>query len=235
MIQDLDKTLEKILYERGRLSRNDIDVSFEQPNGDWSARLARPTLNVWAFDLRENVKMRNMEFEVTRANGVGTRKRIPLRFDLTFLVTAWARKVEDEHQLLWRGLSALAQLTVLKPSDGEGAMRDQLYDIPILVGNIGDRLPQTSDLWSVLNNQMKLGFTFVTTLALDPNQAFEAPLVIERIARIGQSLDPRTGRIDALDVETRYRGRPEDAPPGALPEPDADEDGASGGSKKKRR
>lgn len=232
MIQDLDKTLEKILYERGRLSRNDIDVAFDQPNGDWSSRLARPTLNVWAFDLRENVKMRNMEFEVTRANGVGTRKRIPLRFDLTLLVTAWARKVEDEHQLLWRGLSALAQVTVLKPADCEGAMRDQPYDIPILVGNIGDKLPQMSDLWSVLNNQMKLGFTAVTTLALDPNQSFEAPLVLERIARIGQSLDPASGIITALDVESSYRGRPEDAPPGALPD---HADGSEGEAGRKRR
>jgi hypothetical protein len=235
MIQDLDKTLEKILYERGRLSRNDIDVSFDQPNGDWSSRLARPTLNIWAFDLRENVKLRNMEFDVTRENGMGTRKRLPRRFDLTFLVTAWARKVEDEHQLIWRGLGALAQLTILKPEDCEGAMRDQLYDIPILVGNIGDRLPNTSDLWSVLNNQMRLGFTFVITLALDPNQSFEAPLVLERIARVGQSLDPRTGIIDALDVETTYRGRPEDAPPGSLPDHAGDADGDGTGAKKKRR
>ncbi len=232
MIQDLDKTIEKILYERGRLSRNDIDISFEQPNGDWSARLARPTLSVWAFDLRENIKLRNMEFDVTRANGVGTRKRMPLRFDVTYLATAWARKIEDEHQLLWRGLAALAQVAVLKAADCEGALKDQSYDLPILVGNIGDRLPNTSDLWSVLNNQMKLGFTFIVTLALDPMMSFDSPLVLERLARVGQASLPQSGAIDALDVELVYQGRPEDAPPGALP----DHSGSDGeGSRKKRR
>ena len=231
MIQDLDKTIEKILYERGRMSRNDVDVSFDQPNGDWSARLARPTINAWAFDLRENLKLRNMEFDVRAANGHGSRSRRALRYDLTYLVTAWARKVEDEHQLLWRALGAMVQQTKLLAADCEGAVKDQPYDLPILVGTIGERLPNTSDLWSVLNNQMKLGFTFIVTVAVDPMLSFESPLVLERIARTGQSQNPEGLTIDALDLEAVYRGRPEDAPPGALPGT-AEE---PGDAKKKRR
>jgi hypothetical protein len=231
MIQDLDKTLEKIFYDKGRFSRNDIDVSFDQPNGDWSARLARPTLNVWAFDLRENAKLRNMTLGTERENGMGTRRRMSIRYDITYLVTAWARKVEDEHQLLWRGLGALVQVPILKRDECEGLLREQPYDLPILVGTIGERLPNTSDLWSVLNNQMRLGFTFIVTMAIDPQMSFEAPLVLERTARVGQSELPASRKLDATDVEMVYRGRPEDAPPGVLPTEGEPGDGA----KKKRR
>ena len=28
---------------------------------EWSARLSRPTLNCWAYDVRENIKLRNFE------------------------------------------------------------------------------------------------------------------------------------------------------------------------------
>lgn len=231
MIQDLDKTVEKILYDKGRMSRNDIDVSFDQPNGDWSARLARPTLNVWAFDLRENMKLRNMTLGTERENGIGTRRRMSLRYDITYLVTAWARKVEDEHQLLWRGLGALVQIPILKRDECEGALREQPYDMPLLVGTIGERLPNTSDLWSVLNNQMRMGFTFIVTLAVDPLMSFEAPLVLERTARFGQSLEPINREIDVPDADLVYRGRPEDAPPGVL----ASDEGGTDGGKKKRR
>jgi hypothetical protein len=231
MIQDLDKTLEKLFYERGRFSRNDIDVSFDQPNGDWSSRLARPTLNVWAFDLRENMKLRNMTLGTERENGMGTRRRMPLRYDITYLVTAWARKVEDEHQLLWRGLGALVQVTILRRDECEGSVREQAYDLPILVGTIGERLPNTSDLWSVLNNQMRLGFTFIVTVAVDPLMSFDAPLVLERTTRFGESQEPARQKLDVLDTEFVHRARPEDAPPGALPADGEQPDGA----KKKRR
>jgi hypothetical protein len=217
MIHDLDKTLEKLMYERGRMSRNDIDISFDQPNGDWSSRLARPTISMWAFDLHENVKLRNMDRPLTRMEGMGKRTLAPLRLDVTYLVTAWARKVEDEHQLLWRAISAFGQTFSLEPSDCEGALKDQPYPLPMIVANIPERIASLSDLWSVLNNQMRLGFTFTITLALITGQEIEAPLVLESTVRVGQSQYPLSQTLTALDVEMVEKGDPETAPDGAFP------------------
>jgi hypothetical protein len=215
MIQDLDKTLEKIIYERGKLNRNDIDVSFEQPNGDWSSRLARPTVNAWCFDMQENMKLRTMDPRITRRGSIGTTTFPPIRLDFTYLVTAWARKVEDEHQLIWRTLSALAQVPELAPENTEGALKDQPYNIPILVGNNPERMPNLSDLWSVLNNQMRLGFTAVITLSMDRTMVFEAPLAFEAVARVGQSLDPSSRTLTTLDVEIKTS--PDEIPDGLTP------------------
>jgi len=203
MIQDLDKTLEKLIYERGKLNRNEIDISFEQPTSEWSARLNRPTLNCWCFDLRENAKLRSMDMTASYQGNQARFTLAPLRFDLMYLITAWARRIEDEHQLLWRALGTLVQIPKLNPDECEGGLRDQLYEIPLFVGRITDRMPSMTDLWSVLDNQMRLGFTLVVTLALDTSRGFEAPLVLEKQIAVGQAEHPETQVITAPDVVLR--------------------------------
>lgn len=202
MLHDLDRTLQKLLYERGNLKKDEIEIAFEQPTAEWSSRLSRPTINCWCFDLRENIKLRNMEMQrpdrdilrqMSQRDANGKAPQIamqlaPLRFNLTYLVTAWARKIEDEHRLLWRALGALTAQTMLEPAACEGELKDQPYDIPISAAQITEAASTFTDLWSVLDNQMRLGFTLQVTLALDTQRAFEAPLVLESVVRVGQSL-----------------------------------------------
>ncbi|NWF69244.1 MAG: DUF4255 domain-containing protein [Chloroflexi bacterium] len=199
MIHDLDKTLEKIILERGRLSKNEVDIAFDLPSSDWASRLSRPTINCWCYDLRENTKLRNMEFNTIRGERSAQMRLAPLRFSLTYLVTAWARKIEDEHQLLWRALSALVRSTVIESEMAQGALRDQPYDIPISVGQIGETTGNLTDLWSVLESEMRLGFTCVVTLALDTERALEAPMVFEKEIGVGQAQQPPKRVLTALD------------------------------------
>ena len=115
MLHDLDKTLETLVRTEGNLNRSEIDVDFDQPTSEWSARLGRPTLNMFCYDVRENVKLRMMDRTVTRNGARATTDIPPRRMDVSYLVTAWARKVEDEHQVLWRALAALKKYFSLEP------------------------------------------------------------------------------------------------------------------------
>lgn len=205
MIHDLDKTLENILIEEGKLNKKEIDISFDTPTGEWSARLNRPTLNLWCFDLRENLKLRGMERSVTRNNNRGQTSFPPRRIDLSYLVTAWARKIEDEHQLLWRALAALKRVPRLSPRDCEGGLRYQQQDIPLNVADMSYNAANIVDLWSMLENKMHLGFLVVTTLELDTEIGFEGPLVLDATVRVGQSEEPSEESLSALDVELRHK------------------------------
>ena len=49
------------------------------------------------------------------------------------------------------------------------------------------------DLWSVLDNQMKLGFTVIATIELDLDLTMEGPLVLEGEIRVG-TRDPESTR-----------------------------------------
>lgn len=200
MIQDLDKTLSKIIYTEGKINKNEVDIAFDQPTSEWSSRLGRPTINCWCFDLRENSKLRNLQRDVSRDTRTAQITMPVRRFDVSYLVTAWARKVEDEHQLIWRALAALKRISNLDPNQCEGLLRYQSKEIPLMVATVSPDHPvNLVDLWSVLSNEMRLGFTVVTTLELDLEIAFEAPLVLEKTIRVGQSEDPESYVITAPD------------------------------------
>ena len=210
MLHDMDKTIERLLVEEGKLNKKEIDIAFDQPTGEWSAHLRRPTLNCWCFDLRENLKLRSMERMVTRENNTGRTSFPARRMDLTYLVTAWARKIEDEHQLLWRALATIKRFTKLAPEECEGILRYQQQDIQLLVADMSVVHANLVDLWSVLENQMRLGFTVVATVELDIELAFEAPLVLEAMIRVGQSEEPMEQTMSAMDVELEHRAKKEE-------------------------
>jgi hypothetical protein len=199
MLNDLDNSLKKLLTEQGQLNQKGIEVSFDQPTREWSARLGAPTINLWCFDLRENVKLRNMEMRVSDDGRRANLRQPHLRFDLSYLVTAWAREVEDEHRLLWWTLGALVHNPILSADYLVGDLSAQPYEIRTAVGQAGDSPTNMSDLWSVLDNQMRLGFTITTTLALDPARALETPLVLEKRIGVGQAGYPPDQELDALD------------------------------------
>lgn len=216
MINDLDTTLERIIYNTGNIPRTEVDISFEQPNRDWSTRLSRPTLNLWAFDLRENLKLRVNPNQVQPKNHTtATVYQPPLRIDISYWVTAWARRVEDEHSLLWRALMALRKTPLIAPQDAQGDLRYAVLDIPLRVAIPSEVTPNISDLWGVLDNSMKLGFLLVTTLELDLSLAVDTPLVLEQTLRVGQKADPNRKQLATVDVEFTKKG--------ATPTPSDDE------------
>jgi Pvc16 N-terminal domain len=207
MLADFDKTLEKLLITEGNLNRSEIDIAFDPPTGEWSSRLNRPTLNCWCFDLRENIKLRIPDRTVAN-NGNAARIGMPIkRMDLSYLVTAWARKMEDEHQLLWRGLGALKRFSALEPDQCEGALQYQEHNVPLAVADMSLIQTNLVDLWSVLENQMRLGFVLVATVELDIRFGFDVPLVLEGTIRVGEADRPEkrtlTGRPEEIKIKPR--------------------------------
>ena len=214
MLHDLNKTVEKLLIKRGNLTPSQIDISFEQPNGQWSARLSRPTISCWCFDLRENLKLRNSSINTSRNGETGVRSLAPRRIDLSYLVTAWAGKIEDEQQLLWRALAALKPVTSLSPRDCEGMLRYQTHDVPLLVADTSNTSINLVDLWGVLDNQMRLGFTLIATLDLDLELSLESPLVFEATIRLGSSDDPTQRTLnEGGREELKIKPKPGQKPP----------------------
>lgn len=205
MLADFDKTLEKLLYEEGKLNRSEIDVAFDPPTGEWSSRLNRPTLNCWCFDIRENIKLRIPDRTLAN-NGSIAHVGMPIkRFDLTYLVTAWARKMEDEHHLLWRGLGALKRYAVLEPEQCEGNLRYQEHNIPLTVADMSSLQINLVDLWSVLENQMRLGFVVVATVELDVRFGFDVPLVLEGTIKVGEADVPEKRRFTRPPEEIKIK------------------------------
>ncbi|MCW8221363.1 DUF4255 domain-containing protein, partial [Streptomyces griseolus] len=101
MIHEVDEGLRLLLVESG-LRENGVEIVFDAPTRDWSARRNAPTISVFLYDIREDVtRRRSGTAEVHDGEGAVVGRRTPPRwFDLTYLVTAWTNRPQDEHRLL---------------------------------------------------------------------------------------------------------------------------------------
>ncbi len=197
MIDDLDEALRQLLIREIPINNGEVDIEFKQPTREWSARLSRPTLNAFLFDVRENVKLREAEpaWQVTRGNGGGLRRINPVRLDCHYLVTCWATEPEDEHRLLARTMMALFRNLEMPAEVLPAGLQTQPRPIAIQVGQY-DTLENPNDFWSVMDNQQRPGIVCVITIALDPYQPLVSPLVRTVETRFLQAADARTGRKD---------------------------------------
>jgi hypothetical protein len=177
MIDDLDEALRDLLIRELPVTNSEIDIAFEQPKREWSARLSRPTVNLYLHDIRENAKLRREQvpYEVSRSQNSVTQQRQPFRVDLHYLITTWAMAPEDEHRLLARTLMALMRYPEFPADLLPEGLQDQPIPIPLRVGH-SDLLEKPSDLWSVMDNQQRPGIVLVATLSFTAYPAVEKPL-----------------------------------------------------------
>ena len=192
MIDDLDEALRSLLVREIPIKNGEVEIKFEQPRREWSAHLSKPTLNIFLYDLRENVKLRGSEnWQVTRnKNNTVSQKRNPVRMDLHYMVTAWANDPDDEHRLLTRVLLALFRHPDLPKELLPASLQHQPAPISLQVAQEAD-LNSPSDVWSALDNELKPAVVLTITLVLDPYEAIVAPIVRTREITFGQAAAPQ--------------------------------------------
>jgi hypothetical protein len=198
MIDDLDEVLRQFLIRDLPIKNGEVDVKFDQPKREWSARVSRPTLNLFLYDIRENQKLRQTQpaWEVVpNDDGTVTKRRKPARVDLHYMITAWASEPEDEHRLLSRTLMALFRYPHLPEELLPDSFQTQPVSIPIMVAQY-DELRTPSDVWNVLDNEMRPALACIVTLAIDPYLPLVTPLVRTRELRIGPSRLPLLQELD---------------------------------------
>lgn len=179
MLSELDESIRQMLINEGGFSSAEVDVSFDIPTREWSGGISRPTLNCYLFDIHERRVLRD---EGLRLQGRGTREalqtRPPLFFDLTYLITAWTREVEDEHRLLWHMLQTLARFPSLPRKHLQGALVEYAWPINTSIAQPEGVLKSPGEFWSALENQLKPSLSFVVTLGLDRDALAAGPPVL---------------------------------------------------------
>ena len=191
MIDDLDEALRKLLIREIPIKNGEVEIAFDQPKREWSSRLSRPTLNFFVYDLHENNKLRrSKQWRVEYQNdGTAVQRRPPIRLDVHYMITAWAADPGDEHRLLTRALLVLLQMPSLPEDVLPESLQGQPSAIPIEIAQ-PDALANATDIWSVLDNEMRPAIACTITLALDPYMSITEPLVRTRELRAGLVAPP---------------------------------------------
>ena len=227
MISDLDETIRQLLREELPIKNGEIDVKFDQPKREWSARLNKPTINLYLYDVRENQVLRQHQWErLKQGNGAGSlstvaqMKRTPFRVDCYYMMTVWASEPEDCHRLLSRAMMVLFRHPVLPRDRLVGEMREQPYELQARLA-AHDKLTNPAEVWSALDNEIRPSVSYLITVAIDPWQKIEGPAVRSFSMRTGQAtglpklpgLDPEATQADRVTIGGQVRGKGKDKSP----------------------
>ena len=181
MIADLDETIRQLLTAELPILEDEIDIKFDQPKREWSSRLSKPTINLFMYDMRENVRLRAQQWERQstingrRANVIA-KKRSPVRIDCQYMLSCWAVEPEDEHNLMSAATMCLLRFPTIPSEYLVGMLTMQPYQI---MGKLAapETLPNVAEVWGVLDNEMRPTLPYTITLAFDPWTTETAPMV----------------------------------------------------------
>lgn len=165
MIHEVDEVLEGIL-RGGALAGAGIDVAFDAPTREWALRRNALTIGAYLYDIREDAARRESGAAAVRdeQGAVTSRRRPPRWFRLSYLVTAWTKRPQDEHRLLSAVLATLLSRQVLAPSELPPALAALGLAIPLTVAPAHSESRSLADIWSAIGGGLKPSLDVVVTV-----------------------------------------------------------------------
>jgi hypothetical protein len=184
MIQDVDESL-RALVKRDALNGSKADVAFDAPNKEWSSRRNTPTVDLYLYDIREDLEQREVMWEDIRGDArdsrlITERRPPPRRFKLSYLVTAWTQRPEDEHRLLSSLLACFLRHPTMPAEALSGALADARLPITLNIAQPPQQDRSISDVWSALGGELKPSLDLVVNAPFEVKVAVPAgPPVLE--------------------------------------------------------
>lgn len=175
MIAEVDQALGELVREVPGVPK-DVDVVFDAPTKDWAARRNAPTVNLYLYDIREDLRRRERGFVETRDDRgvIVTRAPGPRFFKLSYLVTAWTQRPEDEHRLLDGLLRSLLPYDALPGKLMTGTLVDVGRPVSVTVALPPPEDRAFADVWSSLGGELKPSLDVVVTVPMSTGVVYEA-------------------------------------------------------------
>lgn len=216
MIADVDETIKQLLMRKGALDSSEVDICFEMPGQEWSAGVTKPTINLYLYDIRENHDLRAYDWEVQhQEDKTATKRRLPIRIDLTYLITVWTSAVDDEHRLLWGVLATLFRYPMIPGEVFQGALEGTDTLLSTVVAQPDGPLRNPADFWASLDNRLKASINYTVTVPLDPDMQFSAPVVSTRVLGVRPKDQAETEERLQVKGVLHEKGKPAQVIPSA--------------------
>jgi hypothetical protein len=186
VIDKVDESLSRLIKRYAVLPpdvTDPVEVRFEAPTKEWaSKRNTPPTINVYLYDIREDLDRREVEYEEIRdeKNNRVIERRPPLRrYLLSYLVTVWTPDAKDEHRLLSRLLACFVKHEQLPKDVLSEELAGQPYAIRTTVALPPPQDRALSDVWSALGGELKPSLDLVVTAPFDAGRVLELATPVE--------------------------------------------------------
>ncbi|HEU4546761.1 MAG TPA: Pvc16 family protein [Microlunatus sp.] len=185
MIHEVDSAL-RTLIEREAAGMRDVEIVFDAPTREWAGRRNSPTIDVYLYDIREDLRRRErgMHNVYDESNLVVSRRLPPRHFKLSYLVTAWTQRPEDEHRLLSSLLVCFLKYDALPADVLTGPLTELGLPIPITIALPPPEDRAFADVWSALGRELKPSIDIVVSTPLDTGQSFHTGPPVEVPPRV---------------------------------------------------
>jgi uncharacterized protein DUF4255/carboxypeptidase family protein len=171
MIRDLSETLKTLLQDPAfavefpELAA--ADIVFDRPTDPYTP--AKTTVDLFLYDVRENVELRSNERQVQRKDHQTVLLPPPLRLNCSYLVTAWpvggTELALQEHRLLSQVLRALGQFPTIPAQYLQGSLVGQDPPLP-MVALHPDAMKNLSEFWTSVGNKLRASLTVTATISV---------------------------------------------------------------------
>lgn len=234
MIHEVDEALRRLIRDE-TLNGSRVEVSLDAPTKEWAARRNAPVVNLYLYDIREDLRRRQRGVvEELDGNGHVTARRPPPRFlKLSYLVTAWTQRPEDEHRLLSTLLAGLLRWDAVPARLLDGSLAALRLPVPMTVALPPPEDRSFADVWTALGGELKPSLDLVVSSPIQPSEPTTAGPPVTAglfldLAGGTDFADDRSGRHAAVDFadervgqhqpERPARGRPGERATTAPPE-----------------
>jgi Pvc16 N-terminal domain/Carboxypeptidase regulatory-like domain len=201
MIRDLSETLQAILDDPNLPEPlKSASIVFDRPTEPFNP--THSTVDLFLYDIRENLELRSNEPTIERHNGQATIRRPPLRVAGSYLVTAWPGGVTgdelvlQEHRLLSQVLQVFARYPTIPEQFLKGSLKSQEPPLP-LVALHPDALKNLSEFWTSLGNKLRPSLTVTVTISLPVFADVTEPIVTTKFA----GFDVGTGVVEETLIQ----------------------------------
>ena len=218
MIHEIDEALRRLVRDealRAPGGKGAIEVVFDAPTKDWAARRNAPTVNVYLYDIREDLRRRSRGLinEYDERGMVRARIAPPRYVKLSYLVTAWTQRPEDEHRLLSALLLGLIRYDAVPPEMLTGSVAAVGLPVPMTVALPPPEDRAFADVWTALGGELKPSLDVVVSAPLETGRPIPAGPPVEEglradvMDRSGAAQDDRVGQhVNGSDVGMRRGG-----------------------------
>jgi hypothetical protein len=172
MLHQLDDALARMLRTQTGIDRADLDIVFETPDGEWGARVTKPTVNLFLWDIRRSSEESRAGRERVAVDGQERWRQSLPRIEFQYLLTAWTTEVADEHDLLGRCLVAILGCPSLEGELAPAFVTAETPATTIRVARTDGK--DLADFWGAIDGKLKPGLNLVVSSSIDPQVSIAA-------------------------------------------------------------
>lgn len=158
LLPALEQSLERWLRAELPLPAEAGDVSFETPNGTWGSAVSRPTVNLFLHEVQPGTRPHTRFAPSTDRDGVLVDTQPAPSVSFSYLVSAWAGGVRDEHLLLGDVLKVVLGATALPASVLAPGVTGP---VEVLLGD--GAVNRLKDVWGGIDGKLRASLVLIVT------------------------------------------------------------------------